>query len=170
MRNKDQWRARWTLFKTAVLAVIWVAILGWLAPQGMLVSKPDWHTWTLGPIRFLAFVPLLLGAAMCGSSLWNFANVGKGTLAPFDPPRRLVVMGFYRFVRNPIYSGVFLILLSEALLLNALSAGLLALVAAGFFGAHLFVVFYEERRLHQEFGGEYKAYLKQVPRWIPRIR
>src|SRR5262249_51146061 len=158
------------IVKTGAVAILWTVILGWLIPQAMLVSQFNWHAWKLGPLRLVAVVPLVLGILMGYSSLWNFATVGQGTPVPIDPPKHLVVAGFYRFVRNPIYVGVGLIVISEALLLNTLSFRLLLVVAAFWLWAHLFVVLYEERTLRKKFGVEYEEYLKQVPRWIPRFR
>jgi len=93
--------------------------------------------------------------------------VGLGTPAPIDPPKSLVVNGLYRFVRNPMYVGVVLVLFSEGLLFS--SSRLLeyaVLVGAGFF---LFVVAYEEPTLRKKFGASYQAYCQAVPCWIPRL-
>jgi protein-S-isoprenylcysteine O-methyltransferase Ste14 len=155
--------------KSGVLAIVWTAILGWLVPQGMLVSRFGRHPWSLGSAKYVAMLPLALGAVMCYTAIWNFATVGQGTPAPFDPPRKLVVLGFFRYVRNPIYVGALLIVIGEAILTDALGVRLLFWIAGGFCAVHLFVVFYEEPTLQRKFGDEYEQYLKQVPRWIPRL-
>jgi protein-S-isoprenylcysteine O-methyltransferase Ste14 len=101
-------------------------------------------------------------------AFWGFALRGKGTPAPIDPPKSLVVEGPYRIVRNPMYWSVLFVMLGEALAFRSL---LLAEVACVFFAcAALFVMVYEEPLLSNKFGAEYEAYRKQVPRWIPRLK
>ncbi|MEX2178508.1 MAG: methyltransferase [Gemmatimonadaceae bacterium] len=112
-----------------------------------------------------------LGAAGAAIALWcivTFAAIGKGTPAPFDPPRRLVVQGPYRFVRNPMYMGAGLALASAALFYESMTL----LVYAGVFLiiTHLFVVWYEEPALRRAFGQEYEVYCRHVSRWWPRLR
>lgn len=99
--------------------------------------------------------------------MFAFAIVGKGTTAPFDPPRRLVAQGPYRVVRNPIYVGAGLTLVAAALFFQ--SVGLLAYTGIFLLIAHLMVVFHEEPRLEQTFGDEYAAYCNRVGRWWPKM-
>ena len=106
------------------------------------------------------------GAAVALSCILTFALVGKGTPAPFDPPRRLVVRGPYRVVRNPMYLGAGLALGGAALFYQSLAL-------AGYPGLflltmHVFVVTYEEPTLRQTFGNDYEAYCGQARRWWPR--
>ena len=113
---------------------------------------------------------MVIGAAGAAVALWcvfTFASIGRGTPAPFDPPRRLVIQGPYRFVRNPMYIGAGLALASAALFYESLPL----LVYAGLFllATHLFVFGYEEPTLRRTFGQEYEAYCRQVRRWWPRI-
>jgi len=113
-------------------------------------------------------VIVALGAAILFRCIWEFAVAGRGTLAPVDPPTHLVVSGLYRYVRNPMYVGVALILAGEAWVFW--SGGLL-LYAAGFFlVANLFIVFYEEPALVRKFGESYAEYMRTVPRWVPGLR
>jgi protein-S-isoprenylcysteine O-methyltransferase Ste14 len=122
----------------------------------------------LGALR-VAGVPLLAaGVAVLTWCVWDFAVTGRGTLAPVDPPRVLVTRGLYRRVRNPMYVGVVWILLGEALALD--SGGLLAYAAVVWLGFHLFVLLYEEPHLREQFGASYEAYVRRVPRWLPRVR
>jgi protein-S-isoprenylcysteine O-methyltransferase Ste14 len=101
-------------------------------------------------------------------AFWGFALRGKGTPAPIDPPKRLVVEGPYRIVRNPMYWSVLFVMLGEALAFRSL---LLAEVTCVFFAcAALFVLVYEEPTLRNKFGADYEAYCRQVPRWIPRFK
>jgi len=102
-------------------------------------------------------------------ALWcvlTFVFIGKGTPAPFDPPRKLVIRGPYRFVRNPMYIGAGMTLAGAALYYQSLSI----LIYAGLFFliTHLFVVLYEEPTLRRTFGDEYEAYFGRVRRWIPK--
>jgi protein-S-isoprenylcysteine O-methyltransferase Ste14 len=109
-----------------------------------------------------------VGAALALWCLITFAFSGRGTPAPFDPPRRLVIRGPYRFVRNPMYIGAALGLAGAAIFYGsipmAIYAGLFLLVA------HLFVIFYEEPTLRRTFGAEYEAYCRCVKRWWPKTR
>jgi len=96
----------------------------------------------------------------------EFVRRGRGTPAPYDPPRELVVAGLYRHVRNPQYVGVLLVVVGEALLAEA--AILLGCAAVLAIGYHLFVRYYEEPTLAQLFGEAYSRYREAVPRWLPR--
>jgi len=125
------------------------------------------------PFLPLSLAAVLLGAGviLCGLALVfvtirYFAALGRGTLAPWDPPRHLVVAGVYRHVRNPMVSGVVLILFGEALVF--LSRGLLEW-ALGFLVVNLiYIPLLEEPMLEGRFGDEYRQYKRHVPRWVPR--
>jgi protein-S-isoprenylcysteine O-methyltransferase Ste14 len=105
----------------------------------------------------------IAGALVLLRCVWDFFARGKGTLAPIDPPRVLVVSGLYRFTRNPMYNGVLALVLGEAWLFGSVSLLEYALVVIILF--HLFVVFYEEPALTSQFGESYRAYRRAVPRW-----
>ena len=107
-----------------------------------------------------------VGAALALWCLVTFAFIGRGTPAPFDPPRRLVIRGPYRLVRNPMYIGAGLGLTCAAIFYGSISMALYA----GLFlvTAHLFVIFYEEPALRRTFGAEYEAYCRRVRRWWPK--
>ena len=98
----------------------------------------------------------------------EFARSGRGTLSPVDPPRALVVRGPYRYVRNPMYLAVTLIVLGEVLLTGSRDLFLYWLV--WFAAANLFVLGYEEPALREQFGADYERYRGAVGRWIPRLR
>jgi protein-S-isoprenylcysteine O-methyltransferase Ste14 len=113
---------------------------------------------------------MVIGAAGAAVALWcifTFATIGRGTPAPFDPPRRLVIRGPYRFVRNPMYIGAGLALASAALFYE--SWPLLGYAGLFLLATHVFVVLYEEPTLRRTFGQEYEAYCRQVSRWWPSI-
>ena len=96
----------------------------------------------------------------------DFLVSGRGTLAPWDPPKRLVVVGLYRFVRNPMYLSIMILLLGWSLFAGSWWLAAYAAVLAVSF--HLRVVLYEEPRLEHNFGAEWTRYRTAVPRWIPR--
>ena len=120
----------------------------------------------LGQIRLLALVFFVPGVAIITWCFIDFIRRGRGTPAPYDPPRRLVVVGLYRHVRNPQYIGVGLVLLGEALFFGSLV--LLGYAALFMVGYHLFVRFYEEPTLTKLFGEDYNRYCATVPRWMPK--
>jgi protein-S-isoprenylcysteine O-methyltransferase Ste14 len=113
----------------------------------------------------LSLIPMVVGAAILLHCIRMFAWVGRGTLVPFDAPRKLVVQGLYRYVRNPMYVGVLLILLGEALLFE--SVALLEYAAGWFVVINLVVLLYEEPMLRSQFGESYERYRRAVGRWVP---
>jgi protein-S-isoprenylcysteine O-methyltransferase Ste14 len=126
-------------------------------------AVPDWSATTLpAACLFMAGVAVLLRC------VWDFFSAGRGTLAPFDPPRFLVVRGLYRFTRNPMYNGVLAALAGEAWLFR--SVALLEYAALMFILFHLVVVVYEEPALGSQFGASYRAYRRAVPRWGFTVR
>jgi protein-S-isoprenylcysteine O-methyltransferase Ste14 len=111
---------------------------------------------------------MLIGGAGAMIALWcviAFVRIGKGTPAPFDPPRRLVIRGPYRFVRNPMYIGGALAIIGITLFYESLA--LLVYGGILLLGTHLLVVFYEEPALRCSFGQEYEMYCHRVRRWQP---
>jgi protein-S-isoprenylcysteine O-methyltransferase Ste14 len=105
---------------------------------------------------------------MVVESFARFALKGIGTPAPVAPTRHLVVSGLYRHVRNPMYVGVVLAIVGQALWLGSMA--LLGYAAAVFAAFFLFVLLYEEPALRRQFGAEYESYRRHVPRWLPRIQ
>ena len=110
-----------------------------------------------------AALVVAIGAVVLLRCVWDFLAAGHGTLAPVDPPRRLVVRGLYRYTRNPMYNGVLAMILGQAWLFR--SPALVAYALGVFAINHLFVVLYEERTLASRFGDAYLAYRRAVPRW-----
>jgi protein-S-isoprenylcysteine O-methyltransferase Ste14 len=118
--------------------------------------------------RVLGLFLIAVGLVPLAVSIRDFAVTGRGTLAPIDPPRKLVRVGLYRHVRNPMYVGVVTALVGESLLFQSRALAIYAVVVWLVF--HLFVVLYEEPHLRGTFGPDYDAYREAVPRWIPRFR
>lgn len=142
---------------------LWFWLLpGWLGFRVDLASMPWW--------RMLAAIPAVAGFAVAMRCVWDFGATGHGTPAPVLPPKRLVVVGFYRYVRNPMYVGFFLgwtglwVCFGHANW-KAIAVALLVIVAV-----HLFIVGYEEPTLRRMFGSDYEEYCRNVGRWIPRLK
>lgn len=154
------------LLRALAYASIFVALLLVFLPARVLdatgVSRPA----GVGIPQAAGLALLLLGAALAAWCVVVFALRGRGTPAPFDPPRRLVTSGPYRFVRNPMYSGAVLALAGAALFYG--SAALLGYAALFWFAAHLLVVVYEEPALNRSFGAAYEVYRARTGRWWPR--
>lgn len=111
----------------------------------------------------IAVAAFAIGGCIYAWCLWDFASFGKGTPAPIDAPKRLVVRGLYRYTRNPMYVGVLSVILGWAVLFRAAEMFLYLVVVGVCF--HAFVVLYEERHLRREFGSEYEDYCSRVGRW-----
>ena len=155
---------------------VWLAIrsLAWAAAlPGFFAGYVPWRYFGLAhvrlslrnPLHLLGVVCVGLGCGLLVACIWEFARRGRGTLAPVDPPRQLVVQGLYRYVRNPMYLSVTTIVLGEWLLTR--SAGLLTFWVVWFAVVNLFVIGYEEPALRHQFGAAYDDYSRAVPRWIP---
>jgi protein-S-isoprenylcysteine O-methyltransferase Ste14 len=155
----------------AVRSIAWTVVI-----PGIVVGYLPWRFFGLRHARFdwgaprhlLAAALMLIGTSLFLVCVWEFARRGRGTLSPLDPPRRLVVRGLYRYVRNPMYLSGTLVLLGEVALTG--SRSLLAYWAVWFTAVNLFVIAYEEPTLRRQFGAEYDAYCARVGRWLPRFR
>ena len=147
-----------TLFVGFLLVYLPARLLSWTG-----ISCPAAMTWP----QITGILIASMGVLVALGCVCAFAWIGKGTPAPFDPPRRLVVRGPYRFVRNPMYLGAGMALAGAALFYESvplLTYGALFLVAA-----HLFVVFYEEPALRRTFGPDYEEYCRHARRWQPGL-
>ena len=148
-------------FVMAVLIPIWIA-RGNDVHLALVRTMPQ----LLAQIAGLGLV--LVGLSLFVSSLRRFAGDGKGTLAPWDPPRHLVIRGPYRYVRNPMISGVVFVLFAEALILLSGPHFQWALI---FLLIHSFYIpLFEEKQLKERFGESYIEYCRHVPRLVPRLR
>ncbi len=156
-------------------------VKSFILPLVVLIIIPGailWATgfrigWGLGMLWDLIIV--LAGAVLMGAGLyylsvtiWLFNNIGRGTLAPWSPTRKLVVIGPYRYVRNPMISGVLMTLLGESVVFG--SIGIFIWFVLFFIINHIYFMYSEEPGLEKRFGQEYLVYKKNVPRWIPRLK
>lgn len=148
-------------FLVAVLMPIWIA-RGNSVRLALVTTMPQ----LLVQIAGLGL--LLIGLWLFVSSLRRFMRDGKGTLAPWDPPSQLVIRGPYRYVRNPMISGVLFVLFGEALMLLSgphFQWALIFLVVN-----FIYIPLFEEQQLKRRFGEPYMEYCRHVPRLVPRLR
>jgi protein-S-isoprenylcysteine O-methyltransferase Ste14 len=150
------------IFPLNVMGVIPAFLIWCSRPGGMLHRFP----YSFGEVRFLAGALLVfVGVGLCWKTVSLFTEQGEGTPAPFDPPKKLVILGPYVWVRNPMMVGVWLVLLGEALIFGSLPLGIWLLIFIGL--CLILIPVWEEPDLERRFGEPYREYMRQVPRWIP---
>jgi len=167
MRTESTWKQA----GLAVRSLLWVVLV-----PGVVAGYVPWQYFGfrntslhhLGLAQIAGLDVLAAGVVLLAACVWEFARSGRGTLSPLDPPRELVVRGLYRYVRNPMYLSVTMIVLGEALL--ARSRPLVVYWTFFFVAANVFVIGYEEPYLRSRFGRSYDDYVARVGRWIPRLR
>jgi protein-S-isoprenylcysteine O-methyltransferase Ste14 len=158
-----------------MLAVLGSALFFAVAPGTVAGIVPWWISkWQvetpffgLPLMRPVGVLLVVAGLAVLLESFARFALQGLGTPAIVMPPQRLVVKGFYRYVRNPMYLAVVSAIFGEGMILG--NVGLLAYGVLVWLACHLFVLVYEEPTLRKTFGAEYDAFCANVPRWLPRL-
>ena len=161
------WFLRQLLAITVLPLTVTVLIPLWLARRnGISLGLGSGLTQVLPQVGGLCL--LAVGGLRFVASLRRFVTDGRGTLAPWDPPRQLVVRGPYRYVRNPMISGVVLTLLGEALLLLSRPHLTWALIFLGI--NSVYIPLLEEPLLAERFGPGYREYCEHVPRLLPRLR
>ena len=158
---------RHLLSVAALPFMVTIVIPVWLARRNAVTVGVSGNV-PLILLQILGVGVLGIGLVLFASSLRRFATEGEGTLAPWDPPRRLVVRGPYRYVRNPMISGVILILFGEALLLLSRVHLMWALTFVAM--NVLWIPLFEEPQLAARFGEDYEEYRRNVPRLFPRLR
>jgi protein-S-isoprenylcysteine O-methyltransferase Ste14 len=154
------------LARAVTYSALFIGLLLIFLPDRILSSTSIVQPRAIGAWQVAGMFLGVSGAALAITCIFTFVFVGRGTPAPFDPPRRLVVQGPYRVVRNPMYLGASLALSGAALFYQSISllgyAGLFLLMT------HVFVVSYEEPALRRTFDGDYEAYCRRVGRWWPK--
>jgi protein-S-isoprenylcysteine O-methyltransferase Ste14 len=153
--------------RAATYAALFIGLLLIFLPNQILSSTGIIGPSAIGAWQVAGMLVGASGAALALTCILTFVFVGKGTPAPFDPPRRLVLQGPYRVVRNPMYLGAGLALAGAALFYQSIPllayAGLFLLIT------HFFVVLYEEPTLRQTFEKDYDAYCRRTGRWWPKL-
>jgi len=160
----------WGMVRTIIVLPVTVlffipGVILWIAEGSKFTLKFA----TPGPFQF--WLGILAASIGLGLSVWTstlFMKVGEGTPAPWDPPKKLIIRGPYRYVRNPMISGVLSILLAEALLFQSWPVTVWMIVF--FIGNTIYFPLMKEKGLEKRFGDDYREYKAHVPRWIPRVR
>jgi protein-S-isoprenylcysteine O-methyltransferase Ste14 len=157
----------WVLIRALTYATLFIGLVLVFLPVRVLSGSGITPVPVIGIWQVAGMILTGVGAAIALSCILAFVFLGKGTPAPFDPPRRLVVRGPYRFVRNPMYVGAGLALAGAALFYGSIPL----LIYAVLFGLmmHAFVLLYEEPTLRGAFGADYEAYCGNVGRWWPKL-
>jgi protein-S-isoprenylcysteine O-methyltransferase Ste14 len=159
--------AHWlTTIASLAVGASFFALWFWLLPSwlGFRVDTSGAAGW-----RWIGAVPSVLGFAVALRCIWDFGWTGHGTPAPIAPPQRLVVVGFYRYVRNPMYVGFFVGWLGLWVVFGRANPSALIGALVAVVGVALFVQLYEEPTLRSMFGAEYEEYCRNVRRWLPRL-
>jgi protein-S-isoprenylcysteine O-methyltransferase Ste14 len=158
--------ARWltavaSLAAGAGFLALWFWLLPlWLGFQADLAGVARW--------RWIAAVPSALGFAVALRCVWDFGWTGHGTPVPIAPPQKLVVVGFYRYVRNPMYLGFFTGWVGLWVIFGRANIAAATVTGVAVTGVNLLVLLYEEPVLRGKFGAAYDEYRRNVGRWIPR--
>jgi protein-S-isoprenylcysteine O-methyltransferase Ste14 len=165
-KKRSENGANWlTLAASLAVGGGFFALWFWLLPSWLdfhvdLAGRASW--------RWLAALPGTLGFAVASRCVWDFGQTGRGTPAPVAPPKKLVVVGFYRYARNPMYLGFFTGWGALWVIFGRTSRTALLVAALAVLAVALFVRWYEEPTLRKAFGAEYEEYCRNVPRWLPR--
>ena len=160
--------ARWPVaLASLAVGAAFFALWFWLLPSwlGFRVNTSGAARW-----RWIAAVPSVLGFAVALRCVWDFGWTGRGTPAPIAPPKRLVVVGFYRYVRNPMYLGFFIGWAGLWVVFGRANLLVIVVALVVVVGVALFVLLYEEPTLRKTFGARYEEYCRNVRRWVPRLR
>jgi protein-S-isoprenylcysteine O-methyltransferase Ste14 len=152
--------------RAAIFGAAFIFLWGWVA-LGVHSRYDETLGFALaGWTRGLGVVVMAVGGVLAFACVATFVTRGEGTPAPFDPPRKFVAAGPYRFVRNPMYIGGFILLFGFGLYEQ--SPAILVFTLPWLLLAHLFVILYEEPHLRGTFGAPYEEYCRSVRRWLPR--
>jgi protein-S-isoprenylcysteine O-methyltransferase Ste14 len=152
------------ILKTILFTILVPGFVALRVPYDLLGER---YVPVRGSLACLGIFCFVIGSTIYFRCAWEFAVRGLGTPAPIAPTKFLVVSGLHRYVRNPMYIGVLLVILGQGALFHA--ARLAEYGAVCILLAHLFVIFYEEPTLSRQFGESYEEYRHTVPRWIPRF-
>jgi protein-S-isoprenylcysteine O-methyltransferase Ste14 len=152
------------MFFRALLAfLVLPGMAAFIMPPVLALIDP----WRITIVFLPGAIIMLLGVIILFWCIRDFYVLGKGTLAPWDPPKKLVVVGLYRYMRNPMYVGVLALVVGWSVLLTSPVLMLYALILG--VGFHIRVVTHEEPWLESRFGSEWQQYRSEVRRWLPRL-
>jgi protein-S-isoprenylcysteine O-methyltransferase Ste14 len=160
-------RSAFAIVGTAIFLLLAPGIVAGLVPWWISGWRVHAAFWGFTPFRVIGVLLIASVIPVLLESFGRFALQGIGTPAPGFPTRHLVVKGFYRYVRNPMYLAVVSLILGQALLLGDIH--ILAYATLAWLVMHLFVRTYEEPTLRKSFGAEYEIFCAHVPRWIPHF-
>jgi protein-S-isoprenylcysteine O-methyltransferase Ste14 len=162
--NRNSWL---TTLASLIVGSAFFALWFWLLPPwlGFHVDPSGVARW-----RWIAIVPSVLGFSVAIRCIWDFGRTGRGTPTPIAPPQKLVVVGFYRFVRNPMYVGFFVGWIGLWIIFGQASKAAIIGACVVVLGVNFFVMLYEEPTLRRLFDGNYEEYCRNVHRWVPRLR
>jgi protein-S-isoprenylcysteine O-methyltransferase Ste14 len=149
-----------SILSILIVPLITFFIIPYLFVANKLAAWPQ----QIGVLEVIAGILILFGLVLFTWVIYAHAQYGKGTPAPFNPPKKFVASGAYRYSRNPMYVGAITLLVGEALLLKA--PWMLLFTACMFLLFLLYVKYEEEPRLIQRYGPSYQEYMKKVPRWF----
>ena len=149
--------------RAAVVSALFISLWTWFIPR-WIAGGPLQPRWGILPVALM-----VLGGAVMLRCVWDFVTRGEGTPFPGDPPRKLVIAGLYRWVRNPMYLGMAIFLIGEAVLLPHIRVGLIVVLFVAWFVVNGFILLYEEPNLRDRFGDDYAEYCRNVNRWLPRV-
>jgi len=154
------------LLRGVVLVMLFIAVWVWLA---VIARRLDYATGATPPdwLRPIGWIFTFTGGSIGLTCVWLFLTAGRGTPAPFDPPKVFVATGPYRYVRNPMYVGAVIALVGIGFIVRSFS--ILILAALFWALAHIMVLYYEEPALKKRFGDSFARYTCEVNRWLPRI-
>jgi len=166
LRDPDGCMNWGTTLASLLVGAAFLGLWFWLLPQwlGFRVEIAGAERW-----RWIASVPAVLGFALALRCIWDFGRTGHGTPAVMAPPTRLVVVGPYRYVRNPMYLGFFTGWTGLWVIFGRASLAAIFWACAVVVGVMLFVMLYEQPTLRRKFGVEYEEYCRNVRAWIPRL-
>jgi protein-S-isoprenylcysteine O-methyltransferase Ste14 len=155
------------IIESILITSIFTLVVVGLVPLVLLHLYPAGSFFQLGILRYTGIIAFSIGTVISLACVKDFLFKGRGTPAPFDPPKTLVVEGFYQHVRNPMYLGLFLVIFAEALFFSSVPIFVYLLVLIAF--ANIFVRLYEEPKLSHKFGKSYEQYCTRINRWIPKF-
>ena len=146
-----------TILQPGIVAILIPFWLSGISEKTVFVQLFVWY-------HFLGLSIFVVGLVLMFICIASFAIRGQGTLSPADPTKKLVISGLYKFSRNPMYIGVTMMLIGESIFFQSYILGVYSLII--FTAFNIFIVFFEEPRLQDDFGSEYNEYTKKVRRWF----